>query len=278
MQPAGEIEMDSIIIRDLEVYAGHGVFKEETDCGQKFLINGTLNMDLRQAGTRDELSSSVDYGRVCHFINDYLRQNTFLLIEAASEHLAEEILLTFPLIRELTLEIKKPSAPVGLPLAYAAVCIKRGWKRVYLGIGSNMGEKENYLKEAIRKISANEKIRKVRCSEFIVTAPYGGVEQDDFLNGAVELETLLTPNQLLSFLQQLEAEAGRERLIHWGPRTLDLDILFFQDYVSDDPALSVPHPDMENRRFVLEPLSELCPYYIHPLSGKSVRQMLKELQ
>ncbi|MCM1126258.1 MAG: 2-amino-4-hydroxy-6-hydroxymethyldihydropteridine diphosphokinase [Lachnospiraceae bacterium] len=269
--------MDSIIIRDLEVYAGHGVWKEETDCGQSFMINADLNTDLRPAGIRDDLSCSTDYGRVCRFISDYLRQNTFLLIEAAAEHLAEEILLTFPLIRELTLEIKKPSAPVGLPLSYVSVQIRRGWKRAYLGIGSNMGAKERYLEEAVEKLRANQKIRGVKCSELITTAPYGGVEQDDFLNGAVELETLLAPKELLAFLNQLEEEAGRERKIHWGPRTLDLDILFFEDYVSDDPALTVPHPDMENRRFVLEPLSALCPYYVHPLSGKTVKQMLKEL-
>lgn len=270
--------MDSIIIRELEVYAGHGVLKEETECGQKFLINAVLNTSLRRAGICDELSCSTHYGEVCHFINDYLRQHTFLLIEAAAEHLADAILLTFPLIREITLEIRKPSAPIGLPVAYAAVRIRRGWKRAYLGIGSNMGEKEKYLQDAIKKISAHVKIRGVRCSEFITTAPYGGVEQEDFLNGAIELETLLTPEQLLVFLQELEKDAGRERLIHWGPRTLDLDILFFEDYVSDALDLTVPHPDMENRRFVLEPLSQLCPYYIHPVTGKSVKQMLKELQ
>lgn len=270
--------MDSIIIRELEVYAGHGVLKEETECGQKFLIHAVLNGCLRQAGVSDELSGSTDYGEVCRFINDYLRQHTFSLIEAAAEHLADAILLTFPLIRDLTLEIRKPSAPIGLPVAYAAVRIRRGWKKVYIGIGSNIGEKEKYLQDALKKIGEHEKIRRVRCSEFITTTPYGGVEQEDFLNGAIELETLLTPEQLLIFLQELEKEAGRERLIRWGPRTLDLDILFFEDYVSDAPDLTVPHPDMENRRFVLEPLSKLCPYYMHPVTGKSVKQMLKELQ
>lgn len=270
------MDMDSIRITGLEVYAGHGVWKEETDCGQKFLIDAVLTTNLRQAGLWDELSCSTDYGEVCHFINDYLRQHTFLLIEAAAEHLADAILLAFPLIRELTLEIRKPYAPIGLPLSYASVQIRRGWKKAYLGIGSNMGEKEKYLQDALKKIGEHEKIRRVRCSELITTAPYGGIEQDDFLNGAVELETLFTPEELLAFLQELETEAGRERLIHWGPRTLDLDILFFQDYVSDDPDLTVPHPDMENRRFVLEPLSQLCPYYIHPVTGKSVKQMLKE--
>ena len=111
------VDMDSILIRELEVYAGHGVYAEETLRGQMFLVSAELIMDLRTAGLSDDLDCSADYGRVCHFIHDYLRQNTFLLIEAAAEHLAREILVSFPQIMELELEIKKPHAPVGLPFA-----------------------------------------------------------------------------------------------------------------------------------------------------------------
>ena len=269
--------MDVTMRKDLEVYAGHGVYAKETACGQPFIVSAELYMDLRAAGLSDDLDQSTDYGQVCGLINDYLRQNTFLLIEAAAEHLAGRILLAFPQIRELKLEIKKPHAPVGLPFDYISVKITRGWKQVFLGIGSNIGDKRKYLEDAVRKLIDHPQIRNVRCSEWITTAPYGGVEQEEFLNGAVGLETLLAPKELLGFLHKLEAEAGRERKIHWGPRTLDLDILFYQDYVSDDPELTVPHPDMENRRFVLEPLSRLCPQLIHPVLGKSVKRLLGEL-
>ena len=112
---------------------------------------------------------------------------------------------------------------------------------------------------------------------FLGATVYGGVEQDDFLNGAIELETLLSPIELLHFLQKTELEAGRERKIHWGPRTLDLDILFYEDVISQTKELMIPHPDMQNREFVLKPLTELCPYYMHPLFHKSVKQMLEEL-
>lgn len=269
---------DIIRIKGLEVYAGHGVFAKENKEGQMFLVDAVLYTDLRIAGLKDELACSTDYGEVCHFISRYLREHTFLLIEAAAEGLALEILITFPNISELALTIHKPHAPVALPFSDVSVEIRRGWKQVYLGIGSNMGDKKAYLEDAIKKISAHAKIRKVRCADMIVTAPYGGVEQDDFLNSAIELETLLAPYELLTFLQELEADAGRERLIHWGPRTLDLDILFYQDFISDDPDLTVPHPDMENRLFVLEPLFQLCPYYMNPVTGKSVKQMLQELK
>lgn len=270
--------MDSIRIEDLEVYAGHGVLPEETSNGQMFLVSAVLKMDLHPAGVSDELTLSTHYGEVCRFMNNYLREHTFQLIEAATEHLAEAILLNFPLIRVLELELKKPHAPIGLPFSCVSVRIERGWKKVYLGIGSNIGDRQAYIGQALKRLGGREKIRRVRCSKLLYTKPYGGVKQEDFLNGAVELETLLTPYELLDFLHELEKEADRERKIHWGPRTLDLDILFYEDYVSDDSRLTIPHPDMENRLFVLESLMELCPYYINPVNQKSVKQMLKELQ
>lgn len=269
--------MDQIKIENLEIYAAHGVFPEETRNGQIFRIDAILYMDLRPAGMQDELTLSTNYGEVCQFMAQFNRENTFLLIEAAAEKLVREVLLKFPLIERMELELKKPHAPIGLPFESVSVRIERGWKTAYLGIGSNLGDKQQFLDKAIEKLKENELIREVKCSKIITTPPYGEAALYDFLNGAIELKTLLTPYELLDFLHELESEAGRERKVHWGPRTLDLDILFYQDFVSNDPVLTVPHPDMENRQFVLEPLDELCPWYLNPVTGKTVRQMLKEL-
>ena len=101
--------------------------------------------------------------------------------------------------------------------------------------------------------------------------------QPDFLNGMIQVKTLLTPWELLELLHQIEQRAGRERLVHWGPRTLDLDIIFYDDWVVDTKELQIPHPDMQNRDFVLKPLAELAPFLRHPLQNKTVRQMLEEL-
>lgn len=270
--------MDEIRIENLEVYAYHGVFEEENKIGQTFYVNAVLYTDVRKAGLHDDLTLSTHYGEVSHLINTCLKENTFQLIETVAEFTAEQILLKFPLIKKVSLEIRKPQAPIGLPFESVSVKIERGWKKAYLAIGSNMGDKNGYIKEAIEKIKKNPKIRNIMTSELIVTKPYGGVKQDDFLNGAVELQTLYMPYELLHFLQKIEAEAGRERKIHWGPRTLDLDILFYEELISDDKELIVPHPDIQNREFVLKPLSELCPYYRHPILGKTVVQMLNELQ
>lgn len=125
--------MDKIIIRDLEVYSGHGVFAKENQCGQPFVVDAVLYTDLVLAGISDDLTCSTDYGKVCHLIHDELRQNTFLLLEAAAEHLAKKVLLTFPLIKELELEIKKPHAPIGLPFGSVSVKIRRGGRESILG-------------------------------------------------------------------------------------------------------------------------------------------------
>ncbi|MCM1136765.1 MAG: 2-amino-4-hydroxy-6-hydroxymethyldihydropteridine diphosphokinase [Clostridium sp.] len=270
--------MDQIKIKNLEVYAGHGVHREENRSGQLFVADVTLHTDLREAGLTDKLALSTHYGEVSRFINRFLREHTYRLIEAAAEHLAKELLLAFPRVEKLTLELKKPEAPIGLPFSYVSVKIERGWKQAYLGIGSNMGDKQAFLDFGLQEIKNCREMKEVKSSNIITTAPYGGVEQEDFLNGAIGFKTLLPPYELLAFLQEIEKKAGRERKVRWGPRTLDLDILFYEDFVSDNEKLTVPHPDMENRKFVLEPLMELCPGYVNPVNGKSVREMLRELE
>ena len=140
---------DEIHVENLEIFAHHGVFPEETRLGQKFLISLTLYVNSRPAGKSDCLEQSVHYGEVSSFVTDYMKQNTFKLIEAAAEHLAEELLLRYPLLKGITLELKKPWAPVGLPLETVSVKITRFWHTAYLSLGSNMGDKAGYLNMAV---------------------------------------------------------------------------------------------------------------------------------
>ena len=269
--------MDKIEIRDLEIFANHGVFPEETALGQKFVVSAVMYTETRPAGLTDDLSASINYGEVSHMITDFLQKNTYKLLEAAVENLAETLLLSLPLLKKITLRIEKPWAPVGLPLKTVAVEITRGWHTAYVAFGSNMGDKKKYLDNAIQGLRDMKEIVVEKVSEYLVTEPYGDVEQDEFLNGALRVRTLLSPEELLDRLHVLEQAADRKRIIHWGPRTLDLDIIFYDDLISQEDDLCIPHVEMHKRSFVLEPLEEIAPYKRHPGNGKTVRQMLEEL-
>lgn len=270
--------MDEIRITDLEVYAYHGVYPEEKENGQKFYVNAVLYTDTRAAGLADRLELSTNYGDVCHFITRFMKEHTYNLIESVAENLATEILLNFDLIYKLSLEIRKPHAPIGLPFDSVSVRIERGWHRVYLSVGSNMGDRSAYINQGIDALRKHPQIVVEKVSELVETEAYGGVEQDDFLNGVLAVRTLLSPKELLAQLHRIEAEAKRERLVHWGPRTLDLDIIFYDNLIYEDEELIIPHVDMQNRYFVLKPLSELAPNYRHPLLGKTMAELFEALE
>ena len=146
---------------------------------------------------------------------------------------------------------------------------------VYLSLGSNVGDREDYLREAIGRLEAVGQV--VSVSSFYETEPVEVTDQEWFLNCAVALETEMTPERLMTALLQIEREMGRRRTQDKGPRNIDLDILLFGDLVVDAPELSVPHPAMHQRRFVLEPLVEIAPEARHPLMQKSAKKMLAEL-
>ncbi len=267
---------DEISIKGLEIFAYHGVFPEENKLGQKFIINATLYVETRGAGLTDNLELSVDYGTVCHQIKNFLTTNTYKLLERCAEELATHILISNPLVHEIDLEIEKPCAPIGLSLDTVSVKIHRAWHDVAIALGSNMGDTKRYLDDAVKKIGELKNTTVIKVADYISTKPYGGVEQDDFLNSAMLIRTLYTPNELLDELHRIENEAGRERTIHWGPRTLDLDILLYDDLVMETSELTIPHVEMHLRDFVLKPLAQIAPWLRHPVYGETVDQMLKK--
>lgn len=269
--------MDRIRIENLEVFGNHGVYKEENTLGQKFLVSASLYTSTREAGLTDDIAKSIHYGDVCHFITRFMKEHIYQLIEAVAENLAASLLQEYENLTCVELEIKKPWAPIRLPIENVSVLISRCWHHCYIALGSNMGNKEAYLNGAIQTLNNRSDCKVLKVSEFQKTKPYGYLEQEDFLNGVLEMKTLLTPLELLEELQKTEQSANRNKEIHWGPRTLDLDILFFDKEIIDLPQLIIPHPDMCNRRFVLEPLSQIAGNIRHPIVGKTIEQLLEEL-
>jgi 2-amino-4-hydroxy-6-hydroxymethyldihydropteridine diphosphokinase len=139
--------------------------------------------------------------------------------------------------------------------------------KAFVGIGSNLGDREAHVKSALELLAADQGIDVVAVSELRETDPVGPVEQGRFVNGAVLLETELSPRELLGRLLTIEGRLGRVRNERFGPRTIDLDLLVYGDAVVDEPGLTVPHPRLHERRFALEPLADLAPDLVVPGRG-----------
>lgn len=146
---------------------------------------------------------------------------------------------------------------------------------VYVSLGSNQGHSRRLLEQAVRTLGDLPHIRVSARSSLYRTAPVGYVDQPDFLNQVIALRTTLAPHDLLDVTQGLERAAGRERGVHWGPRTLDIDLLWYDGIRLDDERLQLPHPRLEDRRFVLEPLAELAPG-LALAGGSTVAEALKK--
>lgn len=155
--------------------------------------------------------------------------------------------------------------------------------KAYLGLGTNMGDKQAYLKEACKIISDNPNINIVKISKVYKTKAWGYTNQDDFLNICIEVDTNLSPEELLEVCHEVENKLNRVRVIRWGPRTIDVDILFFNNIISTDENLILPHPRIKERAFVLIPLMDLnkelsidnktISYYLSNLEKEELKQV-----
>ena len=146
----------------------------------------------------------------------------------------------------------------------------------YIALGSNLGDKEKNLRRALLLLT-QQGVEVVRVSGFLSTEPYGVTDQPQFLNAVACVRTSLAPLALLDVLLATELAMGRVRLRHWGERNIDLDLLLYEDVVLDTPRLRLPHPDMQNRDFVLLPLAEIAPELKHPTLQKTIWELKKDL-
>ncbi len=148
---------------------------------------------------------------------------------------------------------------------------------VHIGIGSNLGERLQNCQNALGFLKEKGLILR-KLSSYYETEPWGVTGQPAFINATMEAETFLPPDELLHVLKDIEEIMGRTKNIKWGPRIIDLDILFYGDEIIQTEPLNIPHPLLHERDFVLLPLDEICPDKIHPIIGKTIRQLKEDLQ
>ena len=148
----------------------------------------------------------------------------------------------------------------------------------YIGVGSNLGDKVHQCEQGLREILRVDRHRLLARSSLYKTQPLGYLDQDWFVNGAIKIETDLEPLELLRSLKEIESRLGRRETFQWGPRAIDLDILFFDDEAIQTGELIIPHPHLEERQFVLVPLVEIERHLVHPVLQKTVLQLLENLK
>lgn len=255
--------LDRVEVRGLTVMTVVGVLAHERESAQPLRIDLDLHVDLRDAGLSDDLADTANYGDVAQRVAEAVRASSDLLLERVASRVAD-LVLEIDRVEAVDVTVTKVRPPIPEQLDTTAVRIHRAAatdtgsvhaRRAIVALGSNLGDRESYLRLAIASLPGV-----VAMSSVYETDPVGGPDgQGPFLNMVVVLETVLDPYALLRRCRRIEAMASRQRIVHWGPRTLDIDVLFYDDVRIDDDLLTVPHPRLHERRFVLAPLEDVAP-------------------
>lgn len=264
----------TVNIKGVTVNASHGAYGFEREEVHPFTADAVLYTEDIDCG--DELARTCDYGKAADIMAEELSAPSVNLIETLAARIAKRLAAEFGC--DCSATVHKPEAPLKVRFSDVSVTAHARFTRVCLGLGSNMGDRKSYLDGAVAAITADKENRDVRVSSYFATAPYGGAAKGEFLNACLVMRTLKSPSGLLSMCAALENAAGRVRRERWGDRTLDADILFYGGEIIDMPGLTVPHTDMCNRGFVLEPLCEIAPGTVHPVYGKTVADLYAELK
>jgi len=269
--------MDRITLKNLNFYGYHGLLKEENNLGQRFYVDIELFLDLKPAGQKDDINLTVNYADIYAITKKHFTDKQYKLLETLAENISQDVLNYSKLIQEVLIRIRKPNAPVNGHFDYFEVEIRRKniMDRAFLGLGSNMGDRKKYLLQALAHLEENNNIKIIKKSSIYETEPVGFKEQNLFLNMVIKINTDLRPWELLDYCQKIENLLGRERTVKWGPRTIDIDILIYEGFEMTTKKLTLPHPRMQERAFVLIPLKEIAPETI--INNQKINELISEI-
>lgn len=258
---------DHIVVSGISGFGRHGVFEHERRDGQQFVADVDLEVSTLAAARSDDLADTVDYGTIATAVHAVIVGEPVDLIETLAERIASACLHN-QAVRSVQVTVHKPGAPIRTPFTDVRVRITRTRTAFALGLGSNLGESSATLQSAVDSLAAVPGVFVQAVSPVYRTAPVGGPPQPDFLNAVVVGETALAPPDLLACIQRIESTHHRERTVHWGPRTLDIDLLTFGQETVDTSELQVPHPRAHERGFVLVPWNDVTPDAVVPGLGR----------
>ncbi len=275
--------MFEIVIKDLSLFGYHGVNDEEKVKGQEFLFNISIFIDRDTASKKgflkkDDIKNTVNYSEIIEIIKYINEKNKFDLLETLSSDIAEKILSFSPMIKRVRVRVEKISPPVREKIGSVGVEVqidKKMESRGFMSLGSNIGDREKNIRDAVDRIDRHKSIDVVKVSSIYETEPMYVKDQDSFLNIALEagINEDFNPFELLGYLKSIEYSMGRNlNTVRYGPRIIDIDILFFGETSIVSDFLVIPHPGISERKFVLKPLNEIAPDF--RFNNKSVSEML----
>jgi len=260
---------DRVSVRNLRLRGRHGVLPEESRLGQEFQFDIDCAIDASVCAAEDDYTKAVCYASLCQIVRDVSDGGPFRLVETLADRVAGEILARHAPVIEAVVTIRKPAAPIEAQFDWVGVTVerRRRWQ-IGLSLGSNIGDKLSNLRSALAYLQAEPEVEIDRISGFYRTAPWGDTDQDWFLNACAMGWTTRPPVEMLKALKRIELQLGRIPGKRWGPRIIDIDLLFSGDLTLETPLLTLPHREMFNRAFVLVPLAEIAAD--HAVLGRSI--------
>ncbi len=266
--------LDQIRLVGVTARGHHGVFPEERRDGQDFTVDVVLHLDTTKAAATDDVADTVHYGDLAVRIAEVIRGEPVDLIETLAARVAASCVASPDCAGVVTVDVAvhKPQAPITEPFSDVVIAIRRDRADLLpvpsqdalaqrpdepvtavLALGTNLGDREATLRAAVAGLRDIPQLWESAVSPVVETDPVGGPEQPNFLNAVVLVTTGLSARELLAACQAIEDGQGRERIVRWGPRTLDVDVIRYGDVLSSDPLLELPHPRAGQRAFVLAP-------------------------